>query len=191
MLTFSNEIPKDPRGHGLPILRTPAGMDLEAIITSDNLVGCNTHFWGGHTVPCTGDDCEPHKAGSPYRWHAYQSAYNPKDQLHFIFECTAAGAAPFPKYRKEHGTLRGCQFKAYRWKRRRNGRVIIRCQPCTFPVAALPAAPVLENIMAIMWRLPLPNVFTAGLERGALRIHANPNTNGTSPDPREYSSDRP
>ena len=136
MPVWSNDIPEDPRGYALPLLRCPAAVDFESVVTSENLIGTNTHFWGGHTVPCTGHDCEPCQAGSEFRWHAYQSAYNPKDQLHFIFECTAHAAKPFGKYRKEHGTLRGCQFRAYRWKRRKNGRVIIRCTPSQLNVAA-------------------------------------------------------
>lgn len=191
MIKWTNQIPTDPRGHSLPLIRTPAATELQAIITSTDLIGTDTHFWGGHTVPCTGDDCEPHKAGSPYRFHAYMSAYNPKDQLHFIFECTATGAKPFEAYRKTHKTLRGCHFKAYRWKRRKNGRCIIRCQPTLLNIHALPAAPNLENIMAIIWHLPAGNVFTAGQIRGHPRVHADPTGNGESADPREYAHDRP
>lgn len=191
MPIWSNAIPTDPRGYALPLVRTPTATDLHAIITSPDLVGTDTHFWGGHTIPCTGHDCEPCQAGSGYRWHAYQSAYNPKDQLHFIFECTANAARPFAKYREEHKTLRGCEFTAYRWKRRRNGRVIIRCGPTNFQHAALPHAPILTDVMAIIWRLPTDNVFQAGQLRGHPRVHADPNGNGESSDPREYSTDRP
>jgi len=191
MINWSNDIPNDPRGHALPLLRTPTSSELHAIITSENLIGTDTHFWGGHTVPCTGHDCEPCKAGSPFRWHAYQSAYNPLDQLHFIFECTAHAAQAFKKFRQEHNTLRACDFHAYRWKRRRNGRVIIRCVPATYRLDTLPPAPDLEKIMAIIWRLPIPNVFVAGQQRGHPRVHADPNGNGDSSDPLEYASNRP
>ncbi len=191
MPTWTHDVPDDPRGHALPLLRCPAGADMHAIITSENLIGTDTHFWGGHTVPHNQTDCDPCEQGSTFRWHAYQSAYNPKDQLHFIFECTAQAAKIFAKYRKEHTTLRGCEFKAYRWKRRRNGRVIIRTQPATCPLAILPEPPDLAKVMAIIWRLPFPNVFQAGIQRAHPRVHADPNGDGTSADPRDYSSARP
>ena len=191
MPVWSNDVPDDPRGHSLPILRCPAATDMQAIITSDHLIGTDTHFWGGHTVPHSPPGCEPCKAGNGFRYHAYQSAFNPADQLHFIFECTQPPAKIFAKYRQEHGTLRGCEFKAYRWKRRRNGRVLIRVQPTHFQLAALPAQPNLENIMAIIWRLPIPNVFVAGNLRPGPRVHADPNGDGTSSDPRDYSHSRP
>jgi len=175
----------------LPLIRTPAGKPLTAFITSDDLIGCDTHFWGGHTVPCDKPDCEACEAGSTYRWHAYLAAYNPDDQLHFIFECTAQAAAKFQEYRKEHVTLRGCHFQAYRWHGRRNGRVIIKFSPASLVPAALPNAPDLAKVMAVVWRLPLPNVFVAGVERGAARIHADPAGNGDSADPKDYSHGRP
>jgi len=191
MPTWTNQIPDDPRGYALPLVRTPAVGTLEAIITSTDLIGTETHFWGGHTVPCTRTDCEACERGSPYRWHAYLSAYNPKDQLHFIFECTAHAAKPLGDYRKAHKNLRGCQFQAYRWKHTRNGRVILRCKPSDLHPAILPAAPDLPRIMSIIWRLPVPNVFQAGQLRGHPRIHADPNGDGSSSDPRDYETARP
>jgi len=191
MPTWTDKIPADPRGHGLPLLRCPAQTNLEAIVTSVNLIGTETHFWGGHTVPHSPPDCEACERGSSYRWHAYQSCYNPNTQLHFIFECTAYAAAKFAEFRDAHKTLRGCQFVAYRWKRARNGRVIIKCTPTSFNLAALPPAPNLENVMAVIWRLPTPNVWVAGVQRGHPRVHADPNGNGSSTDPREYSTERP
>ena len=191
MPNWSNKIPEDPRGYALPLLRCPAAQRLEAIVTSGNLIGCNTHFWGGHTVPCNGTDCEPCERGVAYRWHAYLSALNPKDGLHFIFECTAQAAKPFADYRESHGTLRGCQFIAYRWKQARNGRVIIKCTPTAMQLGILPDTPDLTRIMAIIWRLPIPNVWQAGQERGHPRVHADPNGDGSDPDPRQYTTPRP
>lgn len=191
MPTWSNQIPDDPRGQGLPLLRTPAGRSLTAIVTSPDLIGCNTHYWGGHTVPCDAPTCEACQAGIAYRWHAYLSAYNPDDQLHFIFECTAQAAQTFAAYRQEHQTLRCCHFEAYRWKHTRNGRVIIKCQRSAIQSAALPNAPDLARIMAIIWRLPIPNVFVAGQQRNCPRVHAASDGDGQSSDPRHYATPQP
>ncbi len=191
MPNWSPDIPQDPRGHALPLLRTPAARPLAAIVTSNDLVGCDTHFWGGHTVPCDGAECDACQHGAAYRWHAYLSAYNPDDQLHFIFECTANAASAFASYRTEHGSLRCCAFTAYRWRKTRNGRVIIRCERSGIAPAALPKAPDLTQVMAVIWRLPLPNVFQAGAQRDHPRIHADPDGNGESPDPRDYVKSNP
>lgn len=188
---WSSDIPDDPRGHGLPLERCPAGQPMEAIATSDNLIGTDTHYWGGHTVPCTGHGCEACEAGNQYRWHAYLSCFDPHTQVHFIFECTAAAAKPFAEFREQHKTLRGCQFVAYRYKRAKNGRVIIRCTPTAMNHAVLPPSPNLANVMAIIWRLPLDDVFQAGQLRGHPRVHAPPPGNGQSSDPKDYKTARP
>lgn len=188
---WTHSPPADPRGQGLPLLRTPAARSLKAIVTSETLVGCDTHFWGGHTMPCERPDCEACNHGVAFRWHGYLSAYNPDDQLHFLFEMTAQAASTFAEYLQEHSTLRCCAFEAWRWRHARNGRLIIKCQHSAHPSHALPRAPDLKTVLAIIWRLPLPNVFTGGQLRGHPRIHADPNGDGSSADPREYSTPQP
>lgn len=191
MPNWSNTVPDDPRGQGLPLVRTPAGRSLLAIVTSADLIGCDTHFWGGHTVPCTKPECDACAAGISYTWHAYLTAFNAHDNLHFIFEMTAQAAKHFAAYRQEHATLRGCQFEAWRWKQRRNGRVMLKMVPSAMPSAALPNAPDLTRVMSIIWRLPVPNVETHGHKRGCQHAFVDPNGDGQSADPKNYARPQP
>lgn len=158
MPTYSNTPPKDSHGVALPILRTPAAGKIRAIVTSEDMIGTNTHFWGGHTVPCGGRDCEACQAGIPYRWHAYLTAYLPPKALHFLYECTAPAAEVFVAYRNDRQHLRGCVFEAYRWRSARNGRVMLRCEPHPNDTIHLPPPPIIENVLAILWQLPKTNV---------------------------------
>ena len=193
MPTWTNAPPSDPRGHGLPLIRTPAAGCLRAIVTSDNLIGTDTHFWGGHTMPCERPDCDACNNGIGYRWHGYLTAFNPSDGLHFIFEMTAQAALPFNEFQTKHGSIRTAQFEAYRWNRRKNGRVIIKIEHSATPASVLPPAPNLHNIMAVIWRLPANNVSDAGNTsvafRPGLKVHSD--GDGQSSDPRKYSSPRP
>lgn len=190
MPTWTREPPADARGHGLPLIRTPAARSLTALITSDYLIGTDTHFWGGHTVPCERPECDACEHGVDYRWHGYLSAYNPVDQLHFIFEMTDQAAKVFNEYLKEHGTLRSCQFEAYRWKHRKNGRVIIKCERSAHAPHALPKAPDLEKVMAIIWRIPVDQLKQDGLRSASRRPHlaVDRNGDGQSADPRDYAA---
>ena len=183
--------PQDPRGQGLPIVRTPATGYLRAIVTSPILIGCDTHYWGGHTVPCERPECEACNSGIAYRWHGYLTAYNPNDQLHFIFEMTAQAANPFNEYLQTNGTLRCAQFEAWRWKHTRNGRVLIKVEHSATPSSALPAAPDICRVMAIIWRLPTPNVQVDGIDRGTARVWPHSHGDGQSPDPRRYETPNP
>lgn len=154
MLKFSNTPPDDPRGHALPIVRTPAGKKFAAVITSDDIVGCNTHFWGGKTVPCEVPDCEACKNGMPYRWHAYCSAVLQPSGLHVLYETTALAAENLVTFRRSNGTLRGCLIDAYRWRGSANGRVIIKCERTSQALDTLPPEPNLIRCLAIIWQLP-------------------------------------
>lgn len=154
MPTWSNQIPKDPRGPALPIVRTPAAKPLTAIITSLDLLGTYTHYYKGRTKPCERPDCEPCANGIPFRWHAYVAAIQPANDLHFLFELTASAAEPLIDYRDQHGTLRGCLFEASRWNRRPNGRILIRTKPADLTERRIPDAPDIQKCLAILWDLP-------------------------------------
>lgn len=160
MPNYTHAPPENPTGPSLPIFRTPSHTKIRAIITSHDLIGTNTHFWGGHTVPCGTPNCEPCMKGVPYRWHAYLSAFQPPKALHFLYECTALAAEVLVAYRAKHSTLRTCIFEAYRWRNALNGRVMLRCEPIPYPHNDLPAAPDLEAVLAILWQLPKHNVKT-------------------------------
>lgn len=187
MPTWTHDPPDDPRGYGLPIIRTPAARDLRAIVTSADIVGCDTHFWGGHTVPCERPDCEACNHGIRYDWHGYLTAFNPADELHFIFEMTTQAAKHFTAFKKEHGTLRCAQFRAYRWGKKPNGRVCIKIELSACPSHSLPDPPNIENVMAIIWRLPGPNVTLSGVQRNVTRIWAHSEGDGQSSDPKDYA----
>lgn len=191
MPTWTNAPPKDPRGQGLPLVRTPANGSLRAIVTSEKLYGTDTHFWGGHTVPCDRPSCDACESGVGYRWHGYLTAFNPADQLHFIFEMTDQAATKFCEYAMVHGSLRTALFTAYRWAHRRNGRIILKVEPSATPDNALPPQPDIIKCMAIIWRLPPDDVFTAGVERGRPKIWAQDKGNGQSSDLRQYAQPGP
>ena len=156
MINYTTTVPTNPNGHSLPIKRTPAFGALTAIITTENLIGCYTHYWHGRTIPCTLPDCPAHEDGAPFRWHAYQGAWETKTALHFIFEVTACGAEPFITYRDSHNTLRGCLFQAKRFKERPNGRILIHTKPAVLTEINLPNPPDLPKCLATLWSLNPP-----------------------------------
>jgi len=162
MPKWTTAIPEDPKGPALPIRRTPAFKKMLAIITSEDLIGTNTHYFKGRTRPCEGPGCEAHLAGIPFRWHAYVAAEDIDTALHFIFETTAMGAEPFIQYREHHNTLRGCLFQAQRWKQRPNGRILIRCKPADLKDKRLPPAPDMIKCLSILWDLPSTDLDAGG-----------------------------
>jgi len=175
-ISWSAEIPRDPRGNAFPLRRTPAGGKLVACVTSENLTGCDTHFFGGHTVPCERPECDACGKGVSFRWHGYLAAIEASTRLHFIFEVTAQAADAFDQYRAAYGTLRGCRFEAERLHHRQNGRVIITTRPLDQQGVHLPQPPCIPDCMAIIWGLPANQIQQEVHKngRGALRNTAIP-----------------
>lgn len=178
MPQFSNCPPADPRGHALPLLRTPAGRALVAIVTSDDLIGAPTHFWGGRTIPCEIEDCKPCLEGQPWRWHAWLGAWSPKDDRAFIFECTARIADIFKAYRAMHMTLRGCKFRAQRRTASINARVYLECQPADLRAVRLPKEPDLVKCMSVIWNIREPEIDVQGVLKSVPRVVVNRSGNG-------------
>lgn len=191
MPIFSDTPPQDPRGPSFQIVRTPTGKPLTGIVTSENLVGCYTHFWKRRTMPCERDDCEACRHGIPFRWHAYLSAYLSGTLLHCIFECTAQAAERFVEYREAQGTIRGCQFTASRMNYARNARIIITTRPADLTRIQLPKPPNIEKVLAILWNLPIPEVKAdrQGDKRGQRTVTHRPRKSRQAaadlPDPAE------
>lgn len=150
---FTNAPPTDDHRHALPIRRTPTNGRLEAVITSEDLIGCDTHYYGGRTIPCERPDCEPCNKGVPFRWHAYVSAMDARTRLHFIFEVTAQAAEILIEYRNAHGTLRGCLFEAQRLHHRPNGRVLLRAKPAAIEQMRLHQPADLIRCLCTIWSL--------------------------------------
>lgn len=153
-VNWSDRPPTAAKGQSMPLLRTPANGQLQGIVTCENLLGCPTHFWGGRTYPCLGDDCPACQQASPWRWHGYLSAKSPQTSQHFLFETTAGGAEAFVEYRHVRGTLRGCHFQARRHNGASNGQVIVLTKPCDIDPRYIPPAPNLLQLLCRLWNLP-------------------------------------
>jgi len=151
---WTHDLPAESKKIAFSLRRTPPDRPLKALVTTENLLVCTTHWWTGRTVPCEADECEACKAGAPGRTHAYIAALEHGTREHFIFECTAKAAAPFALWLEAYPTLRGCYFLALRPKRRRNAAVEITCKPFDLSTVTLPPPPDIPAAMALIWQLP-------------------------------------
>lgn len=178
MPQFSATPPDDPRGYALPLVRVPAGRAMTGIVTSDDLVGCPTHFHHGRTVPCEGNDCPAHQEGIPWRWHSWLAAYSPSNDECFLFESTRRVTQVFVTYRKAHGTLRGCHFRGQRRTGARNSRVYLEVKPADIRSMNLPDPPNLIKCLCIIWNIPYTDLTINDQTDGVDRLQTNSNGNG-------------
>lgn len=201
MPTWRTQLPPQEAHRGFDLRRTPQSASLQAVITSETLLVCDTHYWHGRTTPCerqlneqgkTIDDsmCPACVDKAGYRTHCYVSAYDARASEHFIFECTTHAAKPLQDYFDATGTLRGCVLHASRPKGTPNGKVCIQTNTANLAKINLPAAPDLPRALAVIWRIPLapatidssrPDTETHRIDRvAAARIRRQPDN---MPDP--------
>ncbi len=180
MPQFSSTPPVDPRGQSLELKRCPPGAVLTGIITSPQIVGCPTHFFGGRTVPHEQGQCEPCTAGIGWLWHGYVAIYNTQQKAHFLFEMTARCVEPLTEYRAANGTLRGCSILAQRPSGKPNGRVYLKTKSVDLAGNYLPDAPDLTQVLAMIWGLPAPNLHIEGSLKNHPRVQVESSGNGDS-----------
>lgn len=154
MPTWRRDLPTEKKHMGFDLRRTPQASPLHAIVTCEDLLVCDTHFWHGRTQPCERPDCQACNESTPYRTHVYLSAFDPKRHEHFLFECTAHAAKPLDEYRQANKTMRGCIFHACRPKMTRNSKVIIQTATANLANVTLPDPPNLILALSVIWRLP-------------------------------------
>jgi len=165
MPTFRRELPPEGQNTGFDLRRTPADGKILAIITCEELVVCDTHYWHGRTLPCervvndkgrTIDDtpCPACREKAAWRTHVYVSAFDHAKREHFLFECTAMAAKPLEEYRLGTGTLRGCVLHASRPRGLKNAKVAIQTNTSNLARNPIPTPPDIAAALAVIWRLP-------------------------------------
>lgn len=146
--------PNKPDGYTLRILRTPAEKPITAIVTTTDVLGCNTHYVNHRTQPCEGSETCPFCAeGHSWRWHGYLAAMLTDSLEHILFEFTATASLTFANYQQLHTTMRGCLFKATRPSRRSNGRVVIQARPADEQRTRLPEPPDVKAVLCHIWNI--------------------------------------
>lgn len=181
MPVFSHRLPARQAHQGFDLRRTPTSSPLSAVVTSEDMIVCDTHYWQGRTTPCericneegkTIDDsaCPACQRKQPWRTHVYVSAIILKTSEHFIYECTANAAKAFEEYRDANKTLRGCAFNASRSKPSPNAKVIILTNTINQARYPLPKPPDIPTALALIWRLPKDSLAIADTEPGSPQI---------------------
>ena len=160
MPRFDVTPPDETKKFTLELRRAQPGPGVKGICTCDNLIGCHTHYYGGRTVPCEGEECEACKDGFTPRWHGYISAFSPISNEHFLFEMTQTAAEKFNAFQNEYSTLRGCLFIAKRRTKSPNSRLLVQLKPSNPNRKDIPDAPRIERILCHIWNVPFDEMST-------------------------------
>lgn len=150
---WKNEPPTPTEFAGIRLLRVGTGKVADAIVTSDALVGRDTHYWKRRTTPCTGPDCPCCHDAVPARWHGYLSVLSTHNRIHYVLELTALAAAPVAEYAKRKGSLRGALIHAARLGNKPNSPVNVQISNSDADLRTLPHGLDLKRFLCTIWNI--------------------------------------
>jgi len=136
---------------GVSLKRVPPGTPITGIATSEQLLGCTTHWAHGRTLPCDPPDCAHCAERLPRRWHAYLSYVDLPTGKQHVLELTGLGADGMREAIARFGQLRGLRFKAQRSNKRPNAPVQIAARIDESGTAALPPPIDVREFMTDLW----------------------------------------
>jgi len=176
VFTTTDRPPDNASGPGLRLIRASAKTPIIGTITSDRLLGVNTHYYSGRTQPCSAPDCRACADAIPWRWHAYISLILDDTSEHTLLELTASAVAPIVEYQDLHTTLTAARLKVTRPNGRPNGRVWVQIKPPNEPTIALPPPPNIPRTLCHIWNIPYDAVEPARRQHDADTITADADT---------------
>lgn len=184
MPAVTTTVPAIAKTYALPLVRVRAKGAQSAFVLSTRFLGVWTHYWHGHTTPCTSPDCDACQHGHAATWHGYLALWNAKDQAAKILEFTAAAGQDLEDWLLANGSLRGSLLTASRAGNRPNGRVHLQFRPAAPTDPKLPPEPAILPMLAALWHMPVdaftlpdrtnPNDHNADVNRAILALQTDP-----------------
>jgi len=110
---------------GIPLLRIPQHGTGFQVVVSREIVGVDTHYFKGRTLPCTMPVCPACMEFSPKRWHGYLYVMSAKKLTIAAVELTAGCAQQIDRAVQNFGSLYKLIIQGTRQKQRANGKIEI------------------------------------------------------------------
>lgn len=140
-----------PTARVLDLVRCPPKGGLRGMITSPKILGIETHYWGGKTVPCGGSLCQACEEQQPARWHGYCGLLTPQPSRHVIVEITLQACEEIWRWEELNGEILGMKLSLARRADRVNGKILVQVDRIERGAYRLPAPPDLTKNLRIIW----------------------------------------
>lgn len=143
----------DPREFAtIRLMRVPTAGAILGVITSEEVLGCYTHWDTYRTQPCPGNGCPLCLQGQPKRWQGYISIQDQTTQKQAVIQLTALAAQQLEQERARYGHLRGLLTQFSRAAKRPNGRILVQCRQLPNPPTDLDPPVNIPKYMALIWQ---------------------------------------
>jgi len=108
-----------------PIVRCSQGSTLNIVVVTERWVGLPTHYWGGHTVWCPGEDvCKACLSGQIKRWQGYVLAHALDEGPVAIVHLTNLAAFMILEYTQNDLNIFALKIQLMRGKKAANSPLI-------------------------------------------------------------------
>lgn len=138
---------------GWELKRPGARGRVTAVLLSHDIIGHDTHYWGGRTRPCTGETCDACRANNATRWHGYLAATDEGLQARWIIEITAPAANQIDRIFRERRTLRGFVLILERRNQKPNGPISVKGYQGVLQNDKLPDCPDMIKKLCRIWEV--------------------------------------
>jgi hypothetical protein len=158
------DLPDDGLDPKPDILSPKPGKTLDLVILSDRVLGVETHFVGGRTKPCCGDECSCIGCQQKLqtRWKGYLVVWIANGTPQAIAELTTEAFRRCPPFHSSKTSLRGRKLKLTRPAGKPNGRVKAEVGDFVLGWQNLPLALDLECALYRIWFTTRKHQPTAG-----------------------------
>lgn len=146
--------PAADRVKHVPIISPRPHQTLYMVITTEQVMGVETHWIEQRTTPCMQEvgDCRGCTAGLAKRWKGYLGGADLSTGRLGIIEVTLGAWEHCPRLQERDKSLRGLIAKLYRRGTKRNSPAFIELQAPTKNIL-LPPFPDLARQLRIIWGL--------------------------------------
>lgn len=145
--------PKSTGERPIDLVRTPPTGVLSGIIITDDTWGLFVHFWGGHTVPCTGATCPACAKMVGKKYRQYTAIWNPTSKQSALLEVTEGPGTMLTQLHGQRGGLRGVKIVASRKNGKPNGKVMISLEDVPLTRYVLPPEIDIIAKLKLIWRI--------------------------------------
>jgi len=164
MINWSSRPANLKTGASYPLIRCKPDDRRRWVILSREIVGLDTHYWKGRTVPHVKQDCPACADKRPFRWYGFLACLSP-GWTKVVHEITPSVCEALEIYAKDHGTIRGSVIEMRRTRGKVNGRIIATLKPIEgVPVEQLPephdVIPLLFRLWEVQEHTQLPKIYS-------------------------------
>lgn len=139
------------RKNSWQLRRTPQRAKLDAWIVSETPLGVWTHYFGGKTMPCSGDSCKACQDDRSPRKHWYLACIEKNTGDRFLLELTDRGADGVIEAAANGASLRGRHIRTWRINSRPNGAVESNIGAPLPAHIKLPPQPDIRECLITIW----------------------------------------